>query len=103
MEFSLIKDEGNKQIAAFFYDLSKIAIEAEFLKKSGTISPELAKLTHAELKVANLVMQGISSKEIGASLHISESTTNTHRNNIRKKLCITNQKINLTSYLLSLS
>jgi len=54
------------------------------------------------LNIANLIMQGKSTKEMGDYFNISERPIDTHRRKIRVKLGIVNQKINLRSYMLSL-
>ena len=59
-------------------------------------------LTFVEIQVANLIKEGRSSKEIAESLHISRSTVDSHRNNIRRKLELRNTKTNLRTYLMSL-
>ncbi len=58
-------------------------------------------MTHMQLQVANLVMQGKTSKEISELLNLSWQTINTHRKNIRKKIGIQNKAKNLRAYLLS--
>ncbi|HVO65107.1 MAG TPA: PAS domain S-box protein [Syntrophales bacterium] len=60
-------------------------------------------LTPREIEIANLVRQGKSSKEIANIIGISDGSIIVHRNHIRKKLGIISKKINLRTYLASLS
>ncbi len=59
-------------------------------------------LTYAEVLVVNFIREGKSSKAIAELLDISIGTVDFHRNNIRKKLGLTNMKISLRTHLLSL-
>jgi len=67
------------------------------------ISSHHTVLTPTEIKVANMVKNGMTSKDIAKLLGISIGTVDSHRNNIRKKLGLKNSKVNLQSHLLSLS
>jgi len=74
-------------------------IVSPFLQKAGL---KYARLTSKELEIANLIKKGKGTKEIGDLLHISEGTIKFHRNNIRKKLGLLKEKVNLRAYLMSL-
>jgi DNA-binding NarL/FixJ family response regulator len=66
---SAVLDEGS-----YFFD--------DFLKKF--------KLTRREVDIIRLVCREFSSKQIAATLHLSEFTVNTHRKNIQRKLNVKN-------------
>jgi DNA-binding CsgD family transcriptional regulator len=55
-----------------------------------------------EIRVADLIQQGSSSKEIAALLGLSLRTIESHRKNIRSRLGIANKNENLRAFLLSL-
>ena len=58
-------------------------------------------LTPMEIRVATLVREGKSNKEIAEHLSLSKNTILFHRFNLRRKLGIKNKKVNLRSHLLS--
>ena len=59
----------------------------------------LASLTPAEMRVAAMIKNGLTSQNIARHFNISLNTAKTHRRNIRKKLKIQNLNINLPTYL----
>jgi DNA-binding CsgD family transcriptional regulator len=75
-------------------------IVSPFISK---ISSKILNFTPMEIKVANLVREGRTNKEIADLLFLSINTILVHRHHIRTKLGIKNKKANLRSHLLSLS
>jgi len=67
------------------------------------LTSDLAYLTPAEIKVASLVKEGKTNKEIAEVLSVSKNTILFHRHKIRGKLGLKNKKINLRSHLLTLA
>ena len=59
-------------------------------------------LTPTEIRIANLIKYGSSSKEIAELMNVSPRTIETHRKNIRRKIGLEGKRANLRSYLLSL-
>jgi len=66
------------------------------------ISENETRLSPREIEICNLIKNGLSSKEIADLLKISIRTVERYRYNIRVKLDIVNQKINLITYLKSI-
>lgn len=70
---------------------------------SSKLSSKYFDLTPTEIKIADLIKFGESSKEIASLLNVSSNAISFHRGNIRNKLGLLNKKINLRSYLQSIS
>jgi len=66
------------------------------------LSSRFTNLTPMEIKVAKFVREGMTSKEIAQILGVAEQTILTHRNNLRAKLGLRNEKTNLHSHLMNL-
>ncbi len=56
-------------------------------------------LTPAEISICNMIRNGMHTKEIAQIRGVTNVTINRHRENIRRKLKITNAKVNLATYL----
>ncbi|MFC1986341.1 helix-turn-helix transcriptional regulator [Chloroflexota bacterium] len=56
-------------------------------------------LTPTEIAICNMIQNGMRTKEIAEMRGVSEATINRHRENIRRKLKITNQDVNLATFL----
>lgn len=74
-------------------------IVGPFVRK---LSSRYLNLTPTEIRTANFIRQGKTTREIAEVLNLSPRTIDTHRDNIRKKLGIKDRKINLRTYLLSI-
>ena len=83
-----------REIRHSFQNLTKPLVPGG-VELGNTFSP-------AELQIVDLIKQGKSTKEIADICNISVGTIATHRKAIRKKLSITNRKVNLYTYLNSL-
>lgn len=73
-------------------------IMSPFLKN---ISYNYARLTPREIEILLLVKEGRSTKEISRIIHTSERTIDFQRNSIRKKLGISNSKVNLRTFIMN--
>ena len=101
LEKMKLKDESDEY--AEFINL----IEHFSKKLSSSFGREITKtslkLTPREIEICTLIENGLINKEISTFLNISYLTVDDHRKKIRKKLGITNKRINLTTFLKNLS
>ncbi len=70
---------------------------------SKTLSAKYMDLTPTEIRVADLIRSGKNTKEIANLMGLSPSSIQWHRKNLRQKLGLTNRKINLNTFLTSIS
>ncbi len=69
---------------------------------SKRLSDPMTGLTPMEIQIASMIKQGKSNKDISEILNRSIHTVANHRENMRRKLGLQKQKINLRSYLSNL-
>jgi PAS domain S-box-containing protein len=70
-------------------------------KDIDTFKGKYSKLTSRESEICELIKAGMSSKQVSRKLNLSLLTVHKHREQIRRKLGITNQRVNLATYLRS--
>ena len=63
------------------------------------LSTQFKDLTPTEIQVSNMIRSGLSTKEIARLRNLSPHTVSRHRENIRRKLGLAHEDINLVSFL----
>ena len=89
-----INEDERKQLDLLESHLQQIT--APYNESMGETASQLSPM---ELRVALHIRQGLSAKEIAQIENISVDTVSTHRRSIRRKLGLTNAKVNLMTYL----
>ncbi|HWP25071.1 MAG TPA: response regulator transcription factor [Xanthobacteraceae bacterium] len=79
-----------RRVAAGRYLFPKDLAEAMRRRQVRRLLP-LQRLTPRELEVARLAAKGLSNKEIGRQIHLSEGTVKIHLHNTYKKLGVSNR------------
>ena len=92
----------NDPLISLCLDIIRKNLE-EFIHPTGTVSDLYSILTPSEIKVAEFIRMGKTSKDIADALDIAQKTVENHRNNLRDKLGLRNKGVNLRSYLLQLN
>jgi len=89
----------SKGVPGTYMDLLQHHIEVLASSFGAKITKKSINLTIREIEICTMIKAGLGSKEISNILNISYMTVVKHRKNIRKKLGISNKKINLISFL----
>ena len=63
------------------------------------VSQAALNLSPRESEITRMIHSGLTSKQIGQLLSISQETVEKHRRNIRRKVGISGKKVNLASFL----
>jgi DNA-binding NarL/FixJ family response regulator len=83
-------------------ELDLIVSQIEDITSDFIIDARIAAiLTTAEIRIASLIKNGLSTEEIAMQLHILPGTVRSHRKRIRKKLRIDKDTYSLNHFLLS--
>ena len=85
-----------------YVNIIKTNVNSMISRFSKTIFSKYIKFTPTEIRIADFIRDGKNTKEIAKVLGLSPLSVKWHRRNIREKLELTNQKVNLYTYLNSL-
>ena len=95
----MIDDSGNISKSSLFILKNNLK---DLGALSGGITQLYSRLSTREVEICNLIKMDWTSKEIANRLKISVATVHKHRETIRRKLDLTNNEVNLQSYLKNL-
>ena len=93
---------GVPDIQRNYVDLLRDNLEQIASPFIGQLSRRYASLTPTEIGICNMIRNGLGTKEIARVRGVSPTTISRHRERIRRKLGITNDRVNLQTYLLTL-
>jgi FixJ family two-component response regulator len=94
--------EGLSRSQKKIIDQLETALEEIASPFTDKLSRQVASLTPAEVRICNLVRNGLGVKEIADIERIAPETVGAHRRNIRRKLGVAHKKVNLETYLRTL-
>ena len=97
--YSTLRNENTKN----YLKIIKANIKDLVSPFVGTLLLKQLHLTPTEMQISDFIRNGLSNKEISNQLNVTVDAISFHRKNIRKKLGLTNKKINLRTYLLNLA
>lgn len=95
---AIIEDERARELLNII-SANIQSLAASCTEKRSIKDKRLQQLTPRETLIVNLIQQGKSSRDIARILNLSKRTVDVYRQNIRKKLDLTNNRIKLADYL----
>jgi len=98
-----LKDGGLTEHQRSTLDVIEMNLKAIASPLLGTSKDKVPALSHRELEIINLIKLGRTSKQIARQLHLGKATIDFHRDRIRRKLGLVNDKVDLRTHLLSLA
>ncbi len=87
----------SEQVA--YVDVVESSLRSIIAPNSRVLSSDRYNLTPMEIQIVGFVKEGKISKEIAELLGVTKACIDFHRNNIRKKLNLSNKKVNLRTHL----
>ena len=89
-----VSDDSRGYVGLLKRHLQEIVspFSSELLKKFSVLAP-------AEVEICNMIRNGLTSKQIARIRRVSPATVSRQRENIRRKLDLTNKDINLATFL----
>jgi PAS domain S-box-containing protein len=97
-----LKTDKNKSNQSAYFDIIESNLKEIISPFGSRLNRKYLNLTPTEIRIADLIKSGKTTKEIAAILNLSSKTIEFHRDNIRTKFQIKNKKISLRAHLLSL-
>ena len=95
LELSLAAPRSQRKYLEMLQD-SLEEITSPFINK---ISAKYRSLTPTEIQICHMIRSGLRTKEIAQTRGVSPATVSRHRERVRRKLGITNEDVNLVTYL----
>jgi two-component system, NarL family, nitrate/nitrite response regulator NarL len=98
----IVKDRGSEELVKAirsvsagkdYFDNEVMQVSIRAMQNKNVGPEKTIKFSPRELDVLNLIAEGLSSKEMGKRLFISESTVETYRKNLLEKLALPNSKL----------
>lgn len=96
-----IRHEQDERVNTIYLDLLKAQLIALTTDFESELDADLLKLSKSELKICRFIKAGLTGKEICEAMNLSFETIQTHRKNIRKKLCLRGKDVNLHTFLIN--